>query len=358
MAGRYGLGVRPLVLVAGAREVVRQAVARHLHAGGFRVVNVALADALAEARRCRPRVVVAEVRAGDASFLASFLAAARAEPTLRDVPLIALAERPAEAEAAGATEVVAFPIEPAQLTVRVQEAACAAQLRADLRRRARETEALLRRATHDLTSPLTVIAGTAHTLARRWDAVGRDERTRLLGTIATAAEHAAAMVRDLTAVARAGIEALEDPWATADAGAIARRVAEGAGLGPAAVHGRWGVVRMAPDAVAAVLTELCRNATRHGALPVTLSAASSSEGLHVVVRDAGPGFDPAVRDRAFEPFTRGPDAQARHPEGTGTGLAIVRRTVEAWGGAVRIDPAPPGGGAAVRLVLPFARFPA
>lgn len=354
-AALYGLGVRPaVVLVACARESVRQLVARQLRADGFLVVDAAPAEALAEAHRCHPRVVVAEIRAGDGSFLE----VARAEPALRDVPVVALAERPAEAEAAGATDVVPLPFEPAVLAVRVRAAARTAELWADLRRRAAELEAFATRAGHDLKSPLTVIVGIAHTLAHRWDAVAPEERTRLLGSIAASAERAAAMVGDLAALARAGTEALDDPWATADAGEVARQVADGAGLGPGALRGTWGLVRMAPGALATVLTELCGNATTHGAPPVTISATPSPEGLHVVVRDAGPGFDPRVRERAFDPFTRGPDAAARDPDGTGVGLAIVRRTVEQWGGAVTIDPVPPGRGAAVRLVLPLARVPA
>jgi PAS domain S-box-containing protein len=67
--------------------------------------------------------------------------------------------------------------------------------------------------------------------------------------------------------------------------------------------------------------------------------------VRVAVADNGPGFDPAVRDRLFEPF------QTTKVRGTGLGLAICRRLVEAHGG--RIDAAPAGGpGAEVILTLP------
>jgi signal transduction histidine kinase len=65
----------------------------------------------------------------------------------------------------------------------------------------------------------------------------------------------------------------------------------------------------------------------------------------VAVADNGPGFDPAVRAKLFEPF------QTTKVRGTGLGLAICKRLVEAHGG--RIDAAPAGGpGAEVILTLP------
>jgi signal transduction histidine kinase len=343
------VGVHPaVVLVTCTRESLGRLVARELRAAGFLVVEADPADAMVEVRRCRPLVVVAEASPGAPSFLD----AARAEPALRDVPVVALTDRPAELTGTGVADVVPVPFEPATLVVRVRTAARTAELWADLRRRTAELLAFARRAGHDLKSPLTVVVGIAQTLAHRWEAVAPEERTRLLGSIAAAAERAAAMVSDLTALARAGTGALDDPWATADAGAVARRVADGAGLPPDAVQGTWTAVRMSPDDLAAVLTELCGNAVTHGAPPVTLTATPAPEGLHVVVRDAGPGFDASVRASAFDPFTRGPGAAARDPDGTGVGLAVVRRVVEQWGGAVSIDAAGPDSGAAVRLVLP------
>jgi signal transduction histidine kinase len=67
--------------------------------------------------------------------------------------------------------------------------------------------------------------------------------------------------------------------------------------------------------------------------------------VRVAVRDNGPGFSAEQRGRAFEPF------QTTKPAGTGLGLPISQRLVEAHGGRITLGDAA-GGGAEVVLVLP------
>ncbi len=61
----------------------------------------------------------------------------------------------------------------------------------------------------------------------------------------------------------------------------------------------------------------------------------------VVVRDRGPGIDPAQAERIFDRFHRSPDARAE--PGSGLGLAIVRYVAEQHGGTVRAGNAATGG---------------
>jgi two-component system sensor histidine kinase PilS (NtrC family) len=67
--------------------------------------------------------------------------------------------------------------------------------------------------------------------------------------------------------------------------------------------------------------------------------------LRLVVRDSGPGIEPAARARIFDPF------YTTRPGGTGLGLAVVHRAVQAHDGAVFVDRAP-AGGAEFTIVLP------
>jgi signal transduction histidine kinase len=68
------------------------------------------------------------------------------------------------------------------------------------------------------------------------------------------------------------------------------------------------------------------------------------ERVAVAVDDEGSGFPSEVLERAFEPFF------TTRPTGTGIGLAVVRRVIEASDGRVVIGEAP-NGGARVSLLL-------
>jgi signal transduction histidine kinase len=70
---------------------------------------------------------------------------------------------------------------------------------------------------------------------------------------------------------------------------------------------------------------------------------------HLVVEDDGIGFDPKYSDRIFRMFERleGPGERP----GTGIGLAICRKVVEAHGGRIWAE-SEPGEGTAVHVRLP------
>jgi two-component system NtrC family sensor kinase len=63
------------------------------------------------------------------------------------------------------------------------------------------------------------------------------------------------------------------------------------------------------------------------------------------VVDQGPGIDPNLLPRIFEPFVSGRDG------GTGLGLSIARGVVERHGGTLTADSAP-GCGATFSIDLP------
>lgn len=82
---------------------------------------------------------------------------------------------------------------------------------------------------------------------------------------------------------------------------------------------------------------------------VTVSALTSGDVVRVHVADNGIGIEPQYHDRIFGIFER----LASHTEGTGIGLAIVRRAVERMGGRVGVH-STPGTGATFWVELPRA----
>jgi signal transduction histidine kinase len=103
------------------------------------------------------------------------------------------------------------------------------------------------------------------------------------------------------------------------------------------------------EALRRAVVNLVRNAIAAspagGAIEVSVVAGGRRGPARVVVRDHGEGIDPALLDRAFDPFV------TTRPDGTGLGLAQVRRVAEEHGGAVHLANHPEGGVEA-RLELP------
>jgi two-component system phosphate regulon sensor histidine kinase PhoR len=106
------------------------------------------------------------------------------------------------------------------------------------------------------------------------------------------------------------------------------------------------------EALVQALLNLLSNAAKYGAhQPVTVRVAAPNGEVRLAVSDRGPGIAPAEQKRIFREFYRAPEARQSGVEGTGLGLALVKRHVEAHGGRIEIESAP-GKGATFTIVLP------
>ena len=196
---------------------------------------------------------------------------------------------------------------------------------------------LLRSISHDLRTPLTGIIASAHAL--RSPSLEPAEGEELLTSIVTDASRLSRVVDNLLDLSRlqAGAAPPRADWCSIED--VVRTAVE-------RVPERRTDVQIAPDlpmlrADAAQLerafVNLLENAHRHGAEPVTVRARAAGGRLQVSVMDSGPGLDPGLGDRIFEPYVHANG----HP-GSGLGLAIVRGFVEANGGDVRAESPAPG----------------
>lgn len=90
-----------------------------------------------------------------------------------------------------------------------------------------------------------------------------------------------------------------------------------------------------PDRLAHVFENLLRNAVDHGGPDVTVTIGRMADGFYIA--DSGPGVEPETRDTIFE------SGYTTREEGTGLGLRIVKRIVEAHGWSISVSESEAGG---------------
>ena len=80
-------------------------------------------------------------------------------------------------------------------------------------------------------------------------------------------------------------------------------------------------------------------------LKTSALAGADQEGVQLVVSDNGPGFQPQMLPRVFDPYV------TSKQKGTGLGLAIVKKIIDEHGGRIAVENRPEAG-ALVRVILP------
>lgn len=101
-----------------------------------------------------------------------------------------------------------------------------------------------------------------------------------------------------------------------------------------------------PEALRQAFENLVGNAVKYGAgdgqwIGIFASKAEGgSAAIEIRVADRGPGIPEHEQRRIFDPFFRGARAIKDQIHGTGLGLSLVKRIVEAHGGSIRVKSAP------------------
>jgi signal transduction histidine kinase len=177
---------------------------------------------------------------------------------------------------------------------------------------------------HELRTPVAGIRGRAE-LALEDD---EDARTEALGAIVGQSERLTAAIDTLLAVARREL----DPSASAvDLVALAREVDDV----ELVVNGTPPLAEGEPDIIRRAIAPLVDNARRHARSRVSLEVSASTDTVTLAIRDDGPGVDPTLGERAFEPGIR-------TTGGAGLGLPLARRLTRSCGGDILLGPGPGG----------------
>ena len=229
----------------------------------------------------------------------------------------------------------------------------------------RDKDEFLSIASHELKTPLTSLALAAQMIDRMLKR-GQIEPARLerhVGTITVQTARATQLITELLDVSRIDAGQLDLRRGPVDLVALAAAAAqrERDALPENATHEIVETVTGAPLIVEGdearldqVLTNLLSNAVKYSPRGGRVELRLTRENGHaiVAVADRGIGIPPAERDRLFAPFGRTAAARLSGIEGTGLGLYISRRIVEAHGGTIAVEDTP-GGGTTFVVRLPL-----
>lgn len=69
----------------------------------------------------------------------------------------------------------------------------------------------------------------------------------------------------------------------------------------------------------------------------TIALEHSNRGFMILISDTGIGLDPEAKQRMFQKFFRSEAARKIRPDGSGLGLPIVKKIIEAHGGKISVD---------------------
>jgi signal transduction histidine kinase len=107
------------------------------------------------------------------------------------------------------------------------------------------------------------------------------------------------------------------------------------------------------DKLFTILRNLVDNAVKFTqAGSVTMRIDAGEDAVAFAVTDTGPGIDPNIVEKLFQPFRQLDGSSTRTAAGIGLGLALSRRLAHLLGGDLAAHSAP-GAGATFTLTLPL-----
>jgi two-component system, OmpR family, sensor histidine kinase KdpD len=264
-------------------------------------------------------------------------------------------ERPLNSESLRLLEAlasqVALAVEREELVTQAQTAQV--QMEAEKMR-----NILLSTVSHDLRTPLTVIAGSASSLLEGEDHLDKATKQEFAQTIYEEARRLDRVVHNLLEMSRlqSGEFKLNAEWHVLEEVIGCALAQLDSQLRDRPVHisipADLPLVKIDALLLERVFLNLLENTAKHtpAGTPIDISCRIEGKNLEVEVADRGPGLPAGQEERIFEKFFQVWPSRTR---GAGLGLTICRSVIEAHGGRIRAANRPEGG-AAFHFSLPLA----
>lgn len=198
---------------------------------------------------------------------------------------------------------------------------------------------------HELRTPLTIARGHLEVFANLGDA-DAESIARTTHVLVGELRHMGRLVDDLMTLAHSDGQDFLDVTEVSLRGLFddLRLRLTGLDAGGIQLHEppSDATVRADPDRLAQAVLNLVVNAQRHTPPETTIEISAQDDGdfTTIAVTDNGPGIDPAIRERMFEPFVttgHAVDGANTSSRPAGLGLAVVAAIIEAHHGRITVD---------------------
>jgi two-component system sensor histidine kinase KdpD len=230
-----------------------------------------------------------------------------------------------------------------------------------------ETESLrnslLSAISHDLRTPLAVIAGAGSTLLDTQHPLETEAKHEFLQTIVDESTRLALLLDNIIHITRleSGKVSVNKQWYPVEEviGSALERMKKPLAGRQLNTHlpSDLRMVKLDGILIEQVLVNLIENAAKYSprGTPIDIFAHSENQQLIFEVADRGPGLKNEERTQVFDKFYRG-SAAAEGQRGAGLGLAICRAVIDAHKGRIWEENRP-GGGARFMFTIPFEEQP-
>lgn len=218
---------------------------------------------------------------------------------------------------------------------------------------------LLSLASHQMRSPLAAIKGFVQLMEQGMYGPIAEKPRETIGKIRKEAEDLLDLINTLLDLRRVEEGRMEYSFSRTDISAITSEVVEG--IRPLAAQKHLDLIFVSPgpayvnadEKISQVVRNLIDNAIKYTPVGhVRVEVNTGPDWVKVEVSDTGLGIDPELRPHLFEEYSRDEKVKKKIL-GTGLGLYIAKKIVEAHGGKLSAESEGPGKGSDFILVLPL-----
>jgi PAS domain S-box-containing protein len=239
------------------------------------------------------------------------------------------------------------------------------QMNAELGRALRTKDEFLSTMSHELRTPLNSVLSFTEILLEQYAGPLNERQTRSLQHIDTSGRHLLSLINDildLSKIEAGRMDLFFEPCLVSDicesSLLFIRELAIKQGLHVSfASNNNYAMMKADAKRMKQMLVNLLSNAVKFtptgGQIHLEVEADAAQDLVRFIVEDSEVGITPEDMTRLFTPFTQLDSSLTRKHEGTGLGLALVRRLADLHGGSVHVESSGFGKGSRFTITLPW-----